>query len=129
MRHYSRALNAELFKYRKRKRISLDGAVAVQESRRFIRGLHHGTPGSRSHGISPAQPHSIYDAPAFYEYPDPDYEPSEPWFDQRPTPTPPLRIESPLQQPFHKVQYEDSLVTPELAEQAFEQAAQEALPD
>ena len=130
MRHYSRALNAELFKYRKRKRISLDGTVAGQTAGRYIRGLHHVTPpGSRSHGISPAQPRSIYDAPAFYEYPEPDYEPSAPWFDEGPTPTPPLRIESPLQQPFHKVRYEDSLVTPELAEQAFEQAAQEALPD
>ena len=130
MRHYSRALNAELFKYRKRKRISLDGTIAGQTAGRYIRGLHHVTPtGSRSHGISSAQHRSIYDAPAFYEYPEPDYEPSEPRFDQRSTPTPPLRIESPLQPPFHKIQYEDSLLTPELAEQAFEQAAQEALPD
>ena len=130
MRHYSRALNTELFKYRKRKRISLDGTVTGIQQSHFIRGLHHVTPpGFRSRGISPAQPHSIYDTPAFYEYPESDYEPPEPWFDQRPTPTPPLRIESPLRQPFHKVRYEDSLVTPKLSEQAFEQAAQEALPD
>jgi hypothetical protein len=130
MRHFSRALNAELFKYRKRKRISLNGTIAGQTAGIYIGGLHYVTPpGSRSRGISPAQHRSIYDAPAFYEYPESDYEPPAPWFDQRPTLTPPIRIESPLQQPLHKVRYEDSLVTPELAEQAFDQAAQEALPD
>ena len=77
MRHYhhSRALDAELSKYRKRKTISLNGAVAGIREGRYLRGLHHvRPPGSYGLGSTPAQHHSIYDARAFYEWPNPEYD-------------------------------------------------------
>ena len=80
MRHYSRALNAELSKYRKRKRISLDGTIAGQTAGMYIGGLHHvRLPGSRSRGALAGQPQSIYDAKAFYDWPDREYEQYEPF--------------------------------------------------
>lgn len=44
MPHYSAAMRAELFKYRKRKNLSLYGSVPGSPSGRYIRGLHHATP-------------------------------------------------------------------------------------
>ena len=52
MRHFSRALITELFKYRKRKRISLDGTIAGQTAGIYIGGLHHVRPPYTSFGRS-----------------------------------------------------------------------------
>lgn len=116
MRHYSRALNAELFKYRKRKRISLDGTIAGQTAGIHIGGLHHvRPPGSRSHGISAAQHRSVYDEHAFYEWPDQEYGQPASWFEQSFPSTPPLRVQGPPRYPQPPVpEYDDSLMTPEL---------------
>ncbi len=130
MRHFSRALNAELFKYRKRKRISLDGTIAGQTAGIYIGGLHHvRLPGSRSRGISSVQPQSIYDAKAFYDWPDQEYEQSASWFEQSFPGTPPLRVQGPTRDPRPTIpEYDDCLMTPELQDHvasAFRQAAAE----
>ena len=120
MRHYSMALNTELSKYRKRKRISLDGTIAGQTAGIYIGGLHHvRPPGSRSRGTSPVQHRSIYDARAFYEWQDQEYEQAAHWFEQRFPGTPFLRVEgSPRTIPPWLPEYEDCLMTPEFLDHA-----------
>ena len=130
MRHYSRALNIELSKYRKRKRISVNGTIAGQTAGIYIGGLHHAKPpGSRSHGISPAQHRSIYDERAFYDWPDQEYEQSASWFDQSFPGTPPIRVQIPTRDPQPPIpDYDDCLMTPGLqghVANAFRQAAAE----
>jgi len=130
MRQYSRALNTELFKYRKRKSISLDGTIAGQTAGIHIGGLHHvRPPGSRSRGFSTTQPQSIYDAKAFYEWPDQKYEQSASWFEQSFPGTPPLRVQGPPRHPRPPIsEYDDCLMAPELQDHvasAFRQAAAE----
>ncbi len=130
MRHFSRALRAELFKYRKRNRISLDGTIAGQTAGIYIGGLHHvRPPGSRGSSPSPAQHHSIYDTRAFYEWPDQEYDQPASWFEQVFPGTPPLRVQGPPRHPQTPIpEYDDSLMTPELqdhAANAFRRAAAE----
>ena len=130
MHHYSRVLRRELSKYRKRKRIPLDGTIAGQTAGIYTGGLHHARPpGSRSHGISPSQHHSIYDARAFYEWPDQGYEQPASWFEQSFPGTPPLRVQGPTRHSRPPIpEYDDCLMTPELQEhvaRAFRRAAAE----
>ncbi len=130
MRHCSRALRNELSKYRKRKRISLDGTIAGQTAGIYIGGLHHvRPPGLRSRGISSVRPQSIYDAKAFYGWPNQEYEQPASWFEQSFPGTPPLRVQGATRHPRPPVpEYDDCLMTPELQDHvanAFRQAAAE----
>ena len=59
MRHFSRALNAELSKYRKRKKISLDGSVPGAPYASFSRSRKH-VSGMPSLPTRPSYHHDIY---------------------------------------------------------------------
>lgn len=86
MRHFNRALNAELFKYRKRKQISLGGSVpgvpyaGFGRSRRHVSGMPYtpGRPGYH-HDLymsgTPQAYHPSLNAPAVQET---EYDPYEP---------------------------------------------------
>ena len=90
MRHFSRALNAELSKYRKRKKLSLDGSLAgvpynhFRASRRYVSGMPYlpAQPGYH-HDIymsgTPQAYHPSLNAPAVRET---EYEPYEPMMGQ-----------------------------------------------
>ncbi len=118
MPHYSAAMRAELFKYRKRKNLSLYGSVPGSPSGRYIRGLHHATPpGSRSYGTGRPRQQSIYDSRGFYEWPDQGYKQSASWFDQRFPGTPPLRVQGTSRRPRPTVpDHDDGVLIPKVTD-------------
>ena len=87
MRHFSRSLNSDLFKYRKRKKISLNGYVpgvshsSIGLSKKHVSGMPHLPGQSGNHhdlymGNMPQAYHPSLNAPAVQEA---DYEPYEPF--------------------------------------------------
>ena len=88
MPHFSRVLNAELYKYRKRKKISLDGSLPgvpytnFRRSRRYVSGMPY-SPGPASYhhhntymGSLPQAYNPSLNAPAIQQT---EYEPYEPF--------------------------------------------------
>jgi len=129
MRHMSHAMRSELFKYRKRRSLSLDGRPPGATGGRYIAGLRPATLGGRQ---APPVHHDLYDPrAAFYQHPEPGYEPTESWVDSVPSSTPPLRFEPTQPEPVVRpVRYEDSLMSQRLLEAAMpiQPIEMEALP-
>ena len=128
MRHYSQSLRDEIFKYRKRKKRSLDGSAAGLPRHYYRAGLHHAlAPGSRNYGTGGSSQQSIYDSRAFYEWPDQGYKQSASWFEQKFPGTPPLRVQgTPWVQRPKVPKYSDGLLTPELMDRLMSDFRQHA---
>lgn len=114
--------------YRRSKRLSLDGSVPGLQYSRMRGGKHYAT-APVSFGFSGQD---FYDpVHAAYEYPDPDYDPAPAWFEGMHIPRTPF-IRFPMQREHHRqfnqpVQYEDSLLTPEMTQQLFDESQQQGL--
>jgi hypothetical protein len=129
MAHLSRVLRNELYKYAKRKTLSLHGWRGGLTPQSYIHGAQTGDLLRPQTGYSSStSPGSFYDARAFYQWPSQNYQPAESWFDGAQPTTPPLRQELPHAEFHETIRYQDSLMTSELLESATKEVIEASPP-